>query len=51
MIETSAVQQVQKLSYIWSRLRGRPIAVRIHYELRREDGCKIYSVSRIEEIE
>jgi hypothetical protein len=51
MIETSPVKQCQKLSCIWSRARGCQIVVRIHYELRQEDGCKIYSVRRIEELD
>ena len=51
MTERSPVQQLQKLARIWSERREKQIAVRIHYDLREENGCKIYSLSRIEELE
>jgi len=50
MTELCDVQQFQKLSRIWSRRRERHVEVRIYYDLREQDGCRIYLVSRVEEL-
>lgn len=51
MTQTNPVQQLQKLSHVWTRRREKQIAVRIYYDLRQENGCKIYCLNQIEELE
>ena len=51
MNEQNPIQTLQKTSNIWSSKRECQIAVRIHYQIRVEDGCKIYKLGQVEEIE
>jgi len=50
MTETNAISLFQKTCVVWSSRRERNIALQVAYDLREEDGCKIYSIGRIEEI-
>jgi hypothetical protein len=51
MTTTNAVQTIQKMSRVWSSKRECEIAVRIQYQVHIEDGCKIYQLGRVEELE
>lgn len=51
MSETNPVQQLQKICRIWSRRREEQIAVRISYGVREQNGCKIYSLNQIEDVD
>ena len=51
MTETNATSLLQKTCVVWSSRRERNIALRIYYDLREQDGCKIYSIGRVEEVE
>ena len=51
MTEQNPIQNLQKLSQVWSSKRECQIAVRIHYQVRIEEGCTIYKLGQVEEIE
>lgn len=40
---------VQRTCVAWSQRRERDIALRVHYTVSEQDGCKIYAVCRVEE--
>ena len=51
MPEQNSVQTIQKISKVWSSKRESQIAVRIHYQVRVEGGCKIYKLAQVEELD
>jgi len=51
MTETNATSFLQKSCLVWSSRRERNIALRVYYDLREQDGCRIYTIGRIEEAE
>jgi hypothetical protein len=50
MIETNSEPILQKTCVIWSSRRERDISLRIYYDMRELDGCKIYALGRVEEV-
>jgi hypothetical protein len=51
MTEINATIFLQKSCLAWSSRRERNIALRVYYDLREQDGCRIYTIGRIEEVE
>jgi len=50
MIETALTPMLQKAAVIWSERQQRDIAVRIYYDAREQDGCRIYILRQVEEL-
>jgi hypothetical protein len=50
MIENNPAPLLQKTAVIWSHRREREIALRIYYHMCEQDGCKIYTLNRMEEL-
>jgi len=50
MTETKSETILQKTCVIWSSRRERDISLRIYYDLRESDGCRIYALNRVEEL-
>ena|SRR6266699_1517030 len=50
MIETELAPMLQKSTVIWSERQERDIAVRIYYDAREQDGCKIYTLRQVEQL-
>ena len=42
---------VTKLANIWSSRQARHIPVRIVYQTREKNGCKLYEIQKVEELE
>lgn len=51
MTPTNEVETVQKMSRVWSSKRECEIAVRVQYHVEVENGCKIYHLAHIEELD
>ena len=51
MSENSPVQGLQKLARIWSSRLEREIAVQIYYDRQVENGCTIYRIGQVEELD
>ncbi len=49
MNETTS-ETLQKTCVIWSSRRERNISLRIYYDTRELDGCKMYALSRVDEL-
>jgi hypothetical protein len=45
------VQNQEKIIRIWAERREREIAVRIHYSVTIDNGCKIYQLRMVEELQ
>jgi hypothetical protein len=50
MIESDGTTVMQKMTTIWSARREREIVTRIYFDAREEDGCRIYTLRRLEEL-
>ena len=50
MTETELVPTLNKSTVIWSERQERDIAVRIYYDVREQDGCKIYTLRQVEQL-
>ena len=50
MNETTSETNLQKTCVIWSSRRERNISLRIYYDRCELDGCKIYALSRVDEL-
>ena len=50
MTETELAPILHKSAVIWSERQQRDIAVRIYYDAREQDGCKIYTLRQVEEL-
>ena len=50
MNETNSEAILQKTCVIWSSRRERDISLRIYYDVQELDGCRIYALSRVEEL-
>jgi hypothetical protein len=50
MNETNSGNILQKTCVFWSSRRERDIALRVHYDFREQDGCKIYGITLVEEV-
>jgi hypothetical protein len=48
MMESNSLQPVEKTCVIWSARQQKELALRVFYELREQDGCKIYTLRSIE---
>ena len=51
MNETNATSLLQKTCVFWSSRQERNIALRIYYDFREQDGCRIYRIGRVEAME
>jgi hypothetical protein len=51
MTESNSTLLSQKSCLVWSHRRERDIALRVYYEVQEQDGCKIYIVNRVQELE
>jgi hypothetical protein len=49
MNETTS-ETLQKTCVVWSSRRERDISLRIYYDRWEQDGCKIYALSRVDEL-
>ena len=49
--QTPTPTTIQKLSTIWSSRRNLNITVAVTYQLREENGCKIYKLNQIQELD
>ncbi len=49
MTANGPVENLSKITRIWSSAREREIAVKIYYDLQVQGACKIYSLNQIEE--
>ena len=45
------IEQVDKLTRIYSERRERQILLRLQYSMQEEAGCKIYSLQKVDELE
>ena len=50
MIDTELAPMLQKSAVIWSERKERDISVRIYYDAREQDGCKIFTLRQVEEL-
>ena len=50
MNETNSIPTLQKTCVIWSSRRERDIALRVYYDLREQDGCKVFTLDHVEEL-
>ena len=50
MFETDSTPVFQKKAIIWSHRKERRICVQIYYDVREQDGCKVYTVNHVEEL-
>jgi len=49
MTETNSSPVLQRTCVAWSRRRERDISLRIDYDVRVQDGCKIYTINHVVE--
>ena len=45
------VDDNQTLCSVWNSRKEQNIAIRVSYQKLQQDGCKIYTISKIEELE
>ena len=50
MMQTHAKKLMQKTCLFWSSRRARNIALRVYYEVREEDGCRIFTIGSVENL-
>jgi hypothetical protein len=50
MIDFNDKPLLQKTATIWSQRRERQIVVRIYFNTREQDGCRIYTLRSVEEL-
>jgi hypothetical protein len=48
MIDSNTLQPVEKTCVIWSARQQKELALRVSYDLREQDGCRIYSLRSVE---
>ncbi|MDQ6677342.1 MAG: hypothetical protein M3Z09_08605 [Acidobacteriota bacterium] len=51
MTATKSFHALQKTSIIWSSRRESQIAVRIYYQVRIENDCRMYHLTQLEELD
>jgi hypothetical protein len=51
MPETNAIIRLEKLAKIWSSRREQEIAVQVQYEVVEDNGCRIYRINMIQEVQ
>jgi hypothetical protein len=51
MPETNAIIRLEKLAKIWSSRREQEIAVQVQYEVVEDNGCRIYQINMIQEVQ
>ena len=51
MNETSSAPTRQKTCVLWSSRQERNISLRVYYDLREQDGCKVFTIDHTEELE
>jgi len=47
--QTTANPTLERTCAVSSRRRERPISLQVYYDLREQDGCKIYTIKHVEE--
>ena len=50
MNETSAAATRQKTCVLWSSRQERNISLRVYYDLKEQEGCKIFTIDHVEEL-
>ncbi len=51
MIESNSGPALQKTCVYWSQRRECLISLRIRYDVREQDGCRIYTLQQIDDLE
>jgi hypothetical protein len=49
MTETNSTPVLQRTCVAWSRRREQDISLRIDYDVRVQDGCKIFTINQVVE--
>lgn len=50
MTELNLTPFLEKSCVVWSSRREQSLAVRVYYEAHEQDGCRIYTLHRYEEV-
>jgi hypothetical protein len=50
MNDISSAPILQKTCVLWSHRRERDISLRVYYDLREQDGCKVFTIDHVEEL-
>lgn len=50
-MEDNSATQAEKICVVWSRRRERDITIRVRYGVREQDGCTVYTLNTVQEIE
>ena len=50
MAEENSSPTQEKTCVVWSHRQTRQIALRVQYQLREEDGCRIYTLCHVQEL-
>jgi hypothetical protein len=48
---TESKLRLEKTCVVWSSRRERDIAMRVSYDIREQDGCKIYTLGEVQVLE
>jgi hypothetical protein len=51
MTESNSPLPLEKTCVVWSRRRERDIALRVFYDVRELDGCRIYTLNQVQEMD
>jgi hypothetical protein len=51
MIHLTPVDQREKLARVYSERRQREVLLHIRYTVQEQNGCKVYELQRVEEME
>jgi len=49
MTEADSTPNLQKTCVVWSHRRERKISLQIYYDVREQDGCKVYAINHVDE--
>jgi hypothetical protein len=49
MTESNLTPLLEKNCVVWSSRQARNLALRVYYDVREQDGCKIYTLRALEE--
>ena len=50
MNDTNSAPILQKTCVFWSNRQERDISLRVYYDLREQDGCKLFTIDHVEEL-
>lgn len=51
MFDLSTTETREKLALVWAERRQRLLAIRVQYDVRRDNGCTLYRLRRIQPVE